>query len=140
MLWILDGYTTTDRYPNAERESFQEMTSDALTSSTSYVTLPTDQINYIRNSVKATVDAYDGEVTLYEWDEEDPILEAWKKVFPDAVKPRDDIPEELLEHLRYPEDMFKVQRYMLAQYHVTAPQDFYKGTDRWQVPRTRPRR
>ena len=85
VLWILDGYTTTDRFPNAERESFQEMTNDALTSSTSYVTLPTDQINYIRNSVKATVDAYTGEVTLYEWDEEDPILEAWKSVFPDAV-------------------------------------------------------
>ncbi len=134
VLWILDGYTTTDRFPNAERESFQEMTNDALTSSTSYVTLPTDQINYIRNSVKATVDAYTGQVTLYEWDEEDPILEAWKSVFPDAVTPRDDISGELEAHLRYPEDMFKTQRYMLAQYHVTSPQDFYKGTDRWQVP------
>ena len=134
VLWILDGYTTTDRFPNAERESFQEMTNDALTSSTSYVTLPTDQINYIRNSVKATVDAYSGEVTLYEWDEEDPILDAWNSVFPEAVTPRDEISEELAAHLRYPEDMFKTQRYMLAQYHVTAPQEFYKGTDRWQVP------
>ncbi len=134
VLWILDGYTTTDRFPNAERESFQEMTNDALTSTTSYVTLPTDQINYIRNSVKATVDAYTGEVTLYEWDEEDPILDAWRSIFPDAVTPRDDISEELAAHLRYPEDMFKAQRYMLAQYHVTEPQDFYRGTDRWQVP------
>ncbi|QIK67389.1 UPF0182 family protein [Nocardioides sp. HDW12B] len=131
--WILDGYTTTDRFPNAERESFQEMTSDALTSSTSYVTLPTDQINYIRNSVKATVDAYTGEVVLYEW-EEDPILDAWKAVFPDAVTPRENISDELAAHLRYPEDMFKTQRYMLAQYHVTAAQEFYRGTDRWQVP------
>ncbi len=131
--WILDAYTTTDRFPNAERESFEEMTSDALTSSTSYVTLPTDQINYIRNSVKATVDAYSGEVVLYEW-EEDPILDAWKAVFPDAMTPREDISQELAEHLRYPEDMFKTQRYMLAQYHVTAAQEFYRGTDRWQVP------
>lgn len=130
--WIVDGYTMTDRYPNAERDSFEQMISDALTPATSYV-LPTDQINYLRNSVKATVDAYDGTVTLYEW-ESDPILESWKKVFPGLVQSRDSISEELLEHLRYPEDMFKVQRSILAQYHVTRPQDFYKGTDLWTVP------
>ena len=64
VLWILDGYTTTDRYPNAERESFEEMTTDALAPITSYVTLPTDHINYMRNSDKTGVDAYDGSVTL----------------------------------------------------------------------------
>lgn len=133
VLWILDGYTTTDRYPNAERESFEEMISDALTPTTSYVTLPTDQINYVRNSVKAVVDAYTGEVTLYAWDE-DPMLEAWSEIFPGVVQPKEDIPEDLLEHLRYPEDLFKIQRHVLAQYHITSPQDFYKGTDRWEVP------
>jgi uncharacterized membrane protein (UPF0182 family) len=133
VVWIIDGYTTTDRYPNAERESFEEMTSDALAPTTSYVTLPTDQINYMRNSVKAVVDAYDGTVTMYEWDE-DPILQAWKEVFPGIVEEREDIPEALLGHLRYPEDMFKVQRHVLAQYHVTNAQAFYRGTDRWEVP------
>ncbi len=133
VVWILDGYTMTDRYPNSERDSFETMISDALTPTTSYVTLPTDQINYMRNSVKVTVDAYDGTVSLYEW-ERDPILEAWKKVFPDLVKDKGDISPDLLQHLRYPEDMFKVQRSILAQYHVTRPQDFYKGTDLWTVP------
>ncbi len=133
VVWILDGYTMTDRYPNSERDSFETMISDALTPSTSYVTLPTDQINYMRNSVKATVDAYDGTVTLYEWDE-DPILDAWKKIFPDLVQPKKNISPDLLQHLRFPEDMFKVQRSILAQYHVSRPQDFYKGTDLWNVP------
>ena len=134
VVWILDGYTMSDRYPNSERASFDEMVSDALTPTSSYVTLPTDQINYMRNSVKAVVDAYDGTVKLYEWDESDPMLGAWMDAFPGLVQARADIPEDLLSHLRYPEDMFKVQRYMLAQYHVTVPQDFYKGTDRWEVP------
>jgi uncharacterized protein len=131
--WILDGYTTTDRYPNSERDSFEEMISDALTPTTMYATLPTDQINYMRNSVKVTVDAYDGTVELFEW-EQDPILDAWRAVFPDVVKERDEMSEELLDHLRYPEDMFKVQRSILASYHVTQAQDFYKGTDLWKVP------
>ncbi len=133
VVWILDGYTVTDRYPNSERDSFQEMTNDALNTTTSYVTLPTDQINYMRNSVKAVVDAYDGTVTLYEW-RDDPILEAWKDVFPGVVESRDSISEELLSHFRYPEDLFKVQRHILAQYHVTEAQTFYRGTDRWDVP------
>ncbi len=133
VVWVLDGYTTTDRYPNSERESLEEMTSDALTPTTSYVTLPTDQINYMRNSVKAVVDAYDGSVTLYEW-EADPMLKAWEQVFPGVVRPNSAIPDDLRSHLRYPEDQFKVQRHVLAQYHVTASQDFYRGTDRWEVP------
>ncbi len=133
VLWVLDAYTVTDRYPNAERRSLDEMTADALAPTTSYVTLPTDQVNYMRNSVKATVDAYDGTVTLYKWDE-DPILDVWMDAFPGIVKPKADISPGLLEHLRYPEDLFKVQRNMLAQYHVTDPQTFYKGTDRWDVP------
>jgi uncharacterized membrane protein (UPF0182 family) len=131
--WILAGYTTTDRYPNSEKDSLRSMTSDALSPNTTYATLPTDEINYMRNSVKAVVDAYDGTVTLYAWDK-DPILEAWSSAFPGLVKPRSSIPEDLLRHMRYPEDMFKVQRNMLAAYHVTDPKTFYDGSDKWKVP------
>ncbi len=135
VLWILDGYTTTDRFPNAQRESFATMTNDSLQDSTpGFATVPTDEINYMRNAVKATVDAYDGTVTLYEWDETDPILKAWEAVFPGTVQPSSAISDELREHLRYPEDLFKVQRYQYARYHVTDPGDFYQGNNRWQVP------
>lgn len=135
--WIVDGYTTTDRYPSSDRQSLTTMLDDSLGETSQLQTLPTDEINYIRNSVKATVDAYDGTVTLYEWGEEgevDPLLETWRKVFPGVVKDRSEIPDELLEHLRYPEDLFKVQRYQLASYHVTEASDFYQGNDRWEVP------
>ena len=132
--WILDGYTTTDQYPQAQRGSFDEMTDDSLATQTGFQTLPTDEINYMRNAVKATVDAYDGTVTLYAWDESDPILKAWRAVFPGVVKDRADIPETLLSHLRYPEDLFKAQRYQFARYHVTDAKDFYEGNQRWQVP------
>jgi hypothetical protein len=134
VVWLLDGYTVTDKYPLSQRESFEEMTDDSLNDAPGFQTLPTDEINYMRNAVKATVDAYSGEVTLYEWDEDDPILQAWTKAFPGTVEPREDIPDSLLEHMRYPEDMFKVQRYQLAQYHVTDAADFYEANDRWQVP------
>ena len=134
IVWILDGFTATDRYPSAERESFQTMTDDSLQDTTGLRTLPTDEINYMRNAVKATVDAYDGTVTLYAWDESDPILQAWRSAFPGTVKDRSEIPDELMSHLRYPEDMFKVQRYQFARYHVTDPGDFYQGNNRWEVP------
>jgi hypothetical protein len=93
-----------------------------------------ERVNYIRNSVKATVDAYDGTVTLYTWDQQDPVLKVWKKAFPGTVEPRSAISDELLTHLRYPEDLFKVQRTLLAQYHVTTPKEFYSGSDFWRVP------
>ncbi|WP_435743187.1 UPF0182 family membrane protein [Nocardioides sp. SYSU DS0663] len=134
ILWILDGYTTTDRYPQAERESLDTMTDDALDTPGALRTIPTDEINYMRNAVKATVDAYTGEVTIYAWDEEDPLLEAWSNAFPGTVTPRAQIPESLMEHLRYPEDLFKVQRYQYARYHVTDPRDFYQANNRWEVP------
>lgn len=132
--WIVDGYTTTDRYPNAEKDSFEEMTDDSLQVDTGLQTLPTDEINYMRNAVKATVDAYSGEVKLYEWDEEDPILRAWSAAFPGTVLPESEISDSLREHLRYPEDLFQVQRYQYARYHVTNPGDFYQGNNRWEVP------
>lgn len=134
MVWVLDGYTTSDKYPQAQKDSLQDMTSDAINPQTQFATLPTDQINYMRNAVKATVDAYDGTVTLYAWDESDPVLETWTKAFPGVVQPRDDIPEELLSHLRYPQDLYKVQREILARYHVLDPRTFYEASDAWQVP------
>ena len=132
--WILDGYTTTDHYPNSQKDSLRSMTSDALSPNTTYATLPTDEINYMRNSVKAVVDAYDGSVTLYEWDSKDPLLKAWEGAFPGIVKPKSDMSSNLLAHMRYPEDLFKVQRNMLATYHVQNPKTFYDGTDQWKVP------
>jgi uncharacterized protein len=134
IVWILDGFTTTDRYPLSQQTSFQEMTSDALAQNTTFQTLPTDEINYMRNAVKATVDAYDGTVTLYAWDESDPILQAWAEAFPGTIRPRADIPDDVLAHMRYPEDLFKVQRYQLATYHVTTAPEFYERSDQWEVP------
>ncbi|HEU4676501.1 MAG TPA: UPF0182 family protein [Motilibacteraceae bacterium] len=133
--WILDGYTTSNSYPYSTRTSLQRATEDSLTQGSSAVVTQVDQqANYIRNSVKATVDAYDGTVTLYAWDDADPLLKAWSKTFPGTVKPRSAISPELLKHLRYPEDLFKVQRTLLAKYHVTDPQAFYTGQDFWRVP------
>lgn len=133
--WILDGYTTTDRFPGAEKDSYSDMIDDALAdAATGLQTIPTDQINYMRNAVKATVDAYTGEVVLYEWDTEDPLLQAWMSAFPGVVQPNDEIPDSLREHLRYPEDLFKVQRFQLARYHVTDPSDWYQSNNRWEVP------
>ena len=131
--WVLDGYTVTDKFPLSQRESLETMTDDSLADDLGFQTLPTDEINYMRNSVKATVDAYDGEVTLYEW-ETDPISEAWGEVFPDILQPREDIPDELLEHLRYPDDLFKVQRYQFAKYHETDAKEWYDASTRWEVP------
>ena len=110
------------------------MTDDTLQDETGLRTLPTDEINYMRNSVKATVDAYDGTVTLYAWDEQDPLLKAWSAAFPGTVKPKSDISDALMEHLRYPEDMFKVQRYQFARYHVTDPNAWFQDNNRWEVP------
>ena len=134
IVWILDGYTVSDKYPLSQKKSLQEMTSDAINPRSAYATLPTDQINYMRNAVKATVDAYDGTVKLYEWDTTDPILKVWKKAFPGVVEDKSAIPEDVLAHMRYPEDLFKVQRDMLASYHVLDPKTFYEGNDQWDVP------
>jgi uncharacterized protein len=132
--WVLDGYTVTDRYPLSQSESLETMTDDSLASDLGFQTLPTDEINYMRNSVKATVDAYDGTVTLYEW-EPDPISEAWGEVFPGVLKPRSEIPDALLEHLRYPDDLFKVQRYQFAKYHETDAKLWLDASTRWEVPK-----
>ncbi len=132
--WVLDGYTVTDRYPLSQRESLSEMTDDSLQDAPAFQTLPTDEINYIRNSVKATVDAYDGTVTLYAWDESDPMLEAWMDAFPGTVQPKSEIPEALVSHLRYPDDLFKVQRYQFQKYHETDAKRWFSGENQWAIP------
>ena len=88
----------------------------------------------MRNSVKATVDAYDGTVTLYQVDRHDPVLQTWMRVFPGTVKPEDDIPDELRAHFRYPEDLFNIQRALLAKYHVDEPREFFTTNAFWSVP------
>ncbi|WP_414695820.1 UPF0182 family protein [Oryzihumus sp.] len=133
--WIVDGYTTSSNYPYSRLQSIDNATSDSLTSrSTAVTALEQGQVNYIRNSVKATVDAYDGSVHLYAWDNQDPLLKAWSKAFPGTIEPMSAISGSLMAHLRYPEDLFKVQRLMLARYHVTDAGSFYGGQDFWRVP------
>ena len=133
MVWIVDGYTTLDNYPYSQLTSLSSATADSTEVALNRL-LPDKQVSYIRNSVKATVDAYDGTVTLYAQDEQDPVLQAWMKVFPGTVKPKSDISPELQAHLRYPEDLFKVQRALLAKYHVNDPVTFFSTSDFWDVP------
>jgi uncharacterized membrane protein (UPF0182 family) len=130
--WILDGYTTSDGYPYSERNTLGQVTADAVTGGNRAKQGEND-VNYLRNSVKATVDAYNGTVTLYAFDESDPVLRTWMRAFPGTVKPAKDIPPELKAHFRYPEDLFKAQRDVLADYHVTDPQAFYSQEDFWDV-------
>lgn len=133
LVWIIDGYTTLDNYPYSELTSLSSATADSTEVEFNRL-LPDRRVSYIRNSVKATVDAYDGTVTLYAQDEADPVLRAWMKVFPGTVKAKSDISPELAEHLRYPEDLFKVQRMLLAKYHVNDPVTFFSTSDFWDVP------
>ncbi len=133
--WIVDGFTTSNQYPNAARTSLVDATSDSITTRTGgSIAAARERINYMRNSVKATVDAYDGTVTLYAWDPDDPVLAAWSRTFPDLIEDRGEMPEELLSHVRYPEDMFKVQRTIYSRYHVQDASAFYSGQDFWIIP------
>ncbi|WP_370590751.1 UPF0182 family protein [Pseudarthrobacter sp. BIM B-2242] len=132
--WIVDGYTTSQFYPYSQQEQLSAATADSQTSAGRSVALPNSSVNYIRNSVKATVDAYDGAVTLYAWDDQDPILKAWQKVYPSSLKPYSEMSGDVMSHVRYPEDLFKVQRELLGRYHVTDPGSFYQAKDVWSVP------
>jgi len=111
ILWIVDGYTTSAGYPYSRQTSLSNATADALTTNSASIAAQRNKtVNYIRNSVKATVDAYNGTVTLYEWDQKDPVLKTWSKAFPGAITPKSEISKDLLDHIRYPEDLFRVQR------------------------------
>jgi len=134
IVWIIDAYTTANEFPYSESKSFSDMIRDTATDPRAIAPQPRDQINYIRNSVKATVDAYDGTVKLYEWDSQDPVLKSWEKAFPGVIQPQTAMSPQLKEHLRYPEDLFKVQRDVLSRYHITDAPAFYSGQDFWNVP------
>jgi hypothetical protein len=132
--WVVDGYTTTDLYPYSQREDMPAVTSTSQTPGGSVAGQAAGPINYIRNSVKAVVNAYNGHVTLYQWDTHDPLLQAWMNAFPGVIHQRKDIPGHLLPHLRYPPDLLEVQRQILTEYHVVYAQPFYSGQNFWTVP------
>ncbi len=131
LVWIVDGYTTSRNYPDSSVVSLRSAITDAQT-----VPGPDSDVslNYIRNSVKAVVDATNGTVDLYAWEPDDPILQAYAKAFPGILKPKSAISPDLMAHLRYPSDLFKVQRQVLGRYHMTDPQAWYQQSDLWQVP------
>lgn len=129
LVWIVDGYTATDNYAYSTHVDWTDAISDAVTD-----TGLGSEVNYVRNSVKATVDAYDGSVTLYAWDENEPILQAWQKVYPSTLKSVSEMSGDLLSHVRYPTDLFKAQRQILGQYHVTDAGSFFSKDDAWTTP------
>ncbi|MFL6127698.1 MAG: UPF0182 family protein [Mycobacteriales bacterium] len=133
IVWILDGYTTLNNYPYSERQTLGEVAADSRTGQGTRA-LPRQEVNYIRNSVKATVDAYTGKVTLYQFGDSDAVLDTWKKAYPGVVQPESTISDTLRAHFRYPEDLFKVQRELLTRYHVTDPKQFFNTQDFWRVP------
>jgi len=113
IVWVMDCYTVSDRYPYSELYG---------------------GINYIRNSVKVTVDAYDGTTTLYAHDPADPLLAAWSRVYPGLLADADDMPEGIAEHLRYPADLFSLQAEVYKTYHMQDPKVFYNKEDQWALP------
>lgn len=135
--WVVDGYTSSSNYPNSQLLNLHSSTKTTLTANGASVAQPSTQVNYLQNSVKAVVDAYTGKVTLYSWNQQshpDPLLKTWESAFPGLVKSQSDIPSALLPQLRYPTDLFNVQRTLLAKYHVTQPANFYSGNNYWKVP------
>jgi uncharacterized membrane protein (UPF0182 family) len=138
IVWIVDAYTTATNYPYAQAVTLSEATNNSL-AARGAVGQSNAQVSYIRNSVKATVDAYDGTVTLYEvapkaGDQPDPVLKAWEGVFPGLIHPASDVSPDLQAHFRYPQDLFEVQRSLLVRYHVDDPVDFFQSSGFWRVP------
>jgi hypothetical protein len=114
LYWIVDAYTTSQRYPYADPGK--------------------NEFNYIRNSVKVVIDAYNGDVDFYIADPQDPIIQTWSVIFPRLFKPLDTMPATLRSHIRYPQDFFSIQSERLLTYHMTDPQVFYNREDQWQIP------
>ncbi len=138
IVWIVDGYTTTNAFPYSDRINIANATNDTY-SGQGVANQAAEEINYIRSSVKAVVNAYDGSVVLYEWDEQDPILKAWNAIYGgDLVVPKADLAgeeyDELVSHFRYPQDLFKVQRSLLQRYHVSESRTFIEGGEAWAIP------
>ncbi len=128
LVWIQDAYTTSDRYPYSQEVELGDLTGGDLEG----------RANYIRNSVKVVIDAYHGTMTFYVADPKDPIIQAWQSVFPDLFTPLDEAPQELRDHFRYPEDLFRVQAHQYANYHVSDPDQFYAKEDFWALPQVSP--
>jgi len=126
LVWMADGYTASDRYPLAR--AFPR------SAATGIANLPTARFNYLRNSVKAVIDAYDGTVRFYVNDPNDPLISTWASVYPSLFSPLSDLPDGLSGHLRYPEGLFNVQTGVFEAYHVTDPTTFYQGDNLWTVP------
>ena len=122
--YVIDAYTTTSRYPYAQRADTQDLKNGSGLDSS---------FNYVRNSVKAVVDAYDGTVTFYVIDKDDPMLRAYREAFPKLFTDGSEVPDDLRAHFRYPEDLFRVQTNMWARYHITDADDFYNKNDAWAV-------
>ena len=133
IVWIVDAYTTAQNYPYSQSVSLAESTTNSQTDGTAGAQVNAD-VSYIRNSVKATVDAYTGEVTLYSADDTDPMLKAWEQIFPNLIKPSSAVSTDLRAHFRYPQDLFEVQRELLTKYHVDSPVDFFQNSNYWDVP------
>ncbi|MDR0950299.1 MAG: UPF0182 family protein, partial [Candidatus Ancillula sp.] len=133
--WIIDAYTTSDQFPYSSLLNLGTATKDVVTETSNTISgLDSVTANYVRNSVKATVDAYDGSVTLYAWDPEDPVLKAWSKIYGQNLHSISEISGSLMSHIRYPENLFKIQRQLLSQYHVTDANQFFTQEDIWKVP------
>jgi uncharacterized membrane protein (UPF0182 family) len=122
--WIQDAYTVTNRYPYAQHADNSELPDGSGLNTT---------FNYVRNSVKITMDAYDGTMKFYNMDPTDPILRAYSHAFPTLFTPGAGMPQDIRQHLRYPEDIFRVQTNMYGRYHITSPNDFYNNADAWNI-------
>jgi uncharacterized membrane protein (UPF0182 family) len=148
--WIVDAYTTTDMVPYSQRTDLARLTAStqrvlvrqqqpsgeiALVPEIHLVPGLRGRANYIRNSVKAIVDAYDGTVSLYVTDPADPLIQAWDQAFPGILRPVQEASEQLRAHFRYPEDMFMVQAAMLRAYHIQDPASFFRRNDVWAIPK-----
>jgi uncharacterized protein len=123
--WIWDAYTVSNTFPYSQRVQLEEVTTGGALAG---------EANYIRNSVKVVIDAYNGTMRYYVADEEDPIIQAWQLVFPDLFTPLSEASLSLQEHFRYPEDLFQAQAHQYANYHVTDPAQFYQKEDFWEIP------
>jgi hypothetical protein len=117
LVWMYDAYTISDQFPYSKK-----------------IQLDSDELNYIRNSVKIVIDAYDGSMTFYIADDEDPIILTYQKIFPDLFKGMAEMPEDLRKHIRYPEDLFSIQTFLYSVYHMKTAQVFYNKEDQWEVP------
>jgi len=134
VLWVVDGYTATDNYPYSDRINLAQATSNSYSPGGLAAGPNSGEVNYLRNTVKATVNAYTGAVHLYQWGPSNPLLTAWMKAFPGLIQPRSTIPALLMPHLRYPEVLFDAQREILTEFHVLQPSSFYVGQNFWAIP------